>query len=403
MTRAKFTFTESQSAEVARLYADGLTARAIGRMYGATHTMVVKVLRAANIPITTTCRPKVPKLVGNVDELVRRYEAGESTVELARAFGVTQGSLSTVIKKAGVVIREVRESCRTTTIDHTAFDVRSPEMLYWLGILITDGCVQRSKTHDSWRITLTLKLSDRHHVERFRDFVKSDAAIATGGPKNHTMGEHTIQSTGFASVKVTSKPIAMRLSEFGVIPKKSLIAKAGGGVELSRDFWRGCVDGDGFLSWHQNKQDRIPMIGLCGSEDLVRQFECYAKSIAPSIKATSRRGATVWNFRVAGEAAIALIRHLYRDGDVSLPRKYSLAREMIVEYIGRPKNRSGMVPHPLCLVDGCEREAAAKGLCRGHYAAQYSWEKRRAEGKKQRKRRTDVTTHVNATPRHGFD
>lgn len=48
-----------------------------------------------------------------------------------------------------------------------AFERLTPESLYWLGMLATDGNVHQYKT---WSPCITLVLKDRDHVDKFRSF-----------------------------------------------------------------------------------------------------------------------------------------------------------------------------------------------------------------------------------------
>lgn len=65
--------------------------------------------RANKTPTSTTPR-KISVPAEQRPEIGRRYAAGESTLALARAYGVSEGSIRYAIKKADVPIRSSKEA-----------------------------------------------------------------------------------------------------------------------------------------------------------------------------------------------------------------------------------------------------------------------------------------------------
>lgn len=54
----------------------------------------------------------------DTDELVRRYEAGASTLDLARAFGTHAGNVSRMLRAAGVRMRSKKDYAPQVSKDH---------------------------------------------------------------------------------------------------------------------------------------------------------------------------------------------------------------------------------------------------------------------------------------------
>jgi hypothetical protein len=297
---------------------------------------------------------------GERDGVASRYLGGESTRKLAKAFGVDQKVIASVLKKRGIVLRDVRKSSRLTTIDETVFDDPGEEGRYWIGYLMADGCVTRDRRHDSWTVSLVASEKDAAHIERFRAFLGSNAAILRR-PERVGLMPGGYHSTTRAHVRfsATSKPLATALSRYGVVPRKSLTACVIG-LGACPHFWRGAVDGDGTVSWQTIGSKQFPFIQLVGSRDLVRQFYEFAKAAVPGIGHGIERQVNIFKFRTAGRLAASLIRILYGNCTVSLTRKWAVAREVLAQDWSEP-------PPRLCEVPGCGRLHAARGCCSMHH------------------------------------
>jgi hypothetical protein len=117
----------------------------------------------------------------------------------------------------------------------------------------------------------------------------------------------------------------LALAKFGVVPKKSLIAKVLGLVN-DRNFWRGVTDGDGWFG-NRNCQDGDKII-LTGSRFLIYQFKKFIeKSITGAIVRIKSEG-NYWRLYVYSNTARMLAKLLYDNCHVALDRKLAKAREM---------------------------------------------------------------------------
>ncbi len=125
---------------------------------------------------------------------------------------------------------------RRKFVDEHVFDVvDTPEKAYWLGFLLADGCV--TAHYGTPVLSLGLGNRDAEHVERFRAFVRSEKKLDRAvGCKLAFRSPHT----------------AARLKGLGMEPRKSCRERAAAELIDNRDFWRGVVDGDGWLKYRRN-------------------------------------------------------------------------------------------------------------------------------------------------------
>lgn len=261
-------------------------------------------------------------------EIASRYLAGESTVKLAIAFGTTNVSIAAALGRKGIRRRSQSESHRDPFARHDAFDSITDDSAYWMGVLVTDGCVS------SGRVVLGLQDADRNHIEAFRKFIGWTGKINSyfrSASKRHN--GHTVKSGIFTKIAIRSKPLSESLVGWGITPRKTFTAKAHADLESNRHFWRGCIDGDGMVFQYKRRGKNIPRIGLTGSSrSLIEQFFNYIMGIIPNWN-----GKTAWrqdrygSVTVSGSRAIKLVRHFYTDAPTSLFRKAEIAKQ-IIEY-----------------------------------------------------------------------
>src|SRR6185295_643601 len=155
---------------------------------------------------------------------------------------------------------------KEAVIDKARFaNITTEEEAYWLGMLYTDGNIT-SRKHG---IRLTLKASDVDHVREFARFMgtqkEPSIRMVRGGSwfPNGSMRRDGLQ----ADFSVHSPTVHANLVAQGCTPRKTWTCTPWVGPEyLMRHFWRGCVDGDGWVCVGRKQV----VIGLCGNVAMVK-------------------------------------------------------------------------------------------------------------------------------------
>jgi hypothetical protein len=220
---------------------------------------------------------------------------------------------------------------RENTLDEAAFDVVTPESAYWVGFLMAAGSITRAGTR-SPAIAVTTADEDRTHLERFRAFVRAMDPITVG-----TRDGFRDASRSYLSVQVRSGRLAKTLARYGVVPYKTLVARA---FELENDahFWRGCIDGDGSIAVNRDDGIRHPIISFaCRSRELAGQFADFARETIPGCDIqeetrTPRAYCVIHAVVLRGADCVRMARTLYGDGHAALPRKLAAAQEILREF-----------------------------------------------------------------------
>lgn len=273
--------------------------------------------------IAPKCRPLT---TAEQDAVVLQYLAGQDAPGVAAAFGVTPDAVRNLLKRRGVPMRG-RGLARKYNLNHNAFtgDL-SDEAAYWVGFLMADGWVTRRG--GTAYVAVSLTESDRGHVERFRDFLGSDQPVGVYGAPKKGFGAKNGKPA--AVLMVASTQIAEDLARYGVVPRKSKTATPSGGVEHRAAFWRGMVDGDGFVGVGTKKK---PTIGLCGASlPLITAFCTFVRGHVPGCGVAPCKSRQLYDARVKCRLALAVTKLLYEGATLALPRKLRAAREVIAFY-----------------------------------------------------------------------
>ncbi len=244
---------------------------------------------------------------------------------IAKRIGVSGPAIRMFIKRNGGNIRDAVLAHRSKPLNEYAFDVLTPESSYWLGALMTDGCVyDENNPQSSPRIELQWEKTDAAHIEAF------DSFMGGGGRVN----VHVRKSGVYYRWDARSVHLAKTLLSYGISPRKTKTACPVEQLRMNPDFWRGCIDGDGEV----DRGNNCPSITLTGSFALIREFCAYVSSVCPEYplhpRPTGHTDCTVY-VNLYGHGAMALLTILYKNATIAMPRKMKLAQDLLVEFEGK--------------------------------------------------------------------
>ncbi len=216
------------------------------------------------------------------------------------------------------------------SLNESVFDQITEESAYWIGFLMADGCIYKG-IQEQPQIIINLALKDIPHLYKFKKFLGSGHKVATYSfiVKND---EHF-----YCRFQFNSDKIVKELSKYGVIPRKSLVAKALNGIENNKHFWRGMIDGDGSMFIYIYKCNpkirRYPRITFYGSSDIVDQFIVFIKTISSINSHKLLFSKNLFGICISStKPAIKIIRELYDEATVYLDRKHEKAKNLIREF-----------------------------------------------------------------------
>lgn len=317
-------FTDEVEREVVSRYKAGESAKALAREFRVSIQPILSALRRAGIEP----RRSEPRLTPEQDdELIRMLCDGELTIEeAAERFGIGRTTIRKKLRARDISLPTGRP--RECEVDDAAFDLPiTPEKAYWVGFLFADGAL----THDGYgapTVRMGLKLSDRGHIEKFRAFLGSTHKIGTGWSKSGFGGGPS------AAYGVRSQGLASALIAYGMVSVKPE-RRPRMGLEDSRDFWRGMVDGDGTVSTRQHRRKTIapviyPYVALNGQRAIGDDFVSFLHRRGLGGDINPARHDTIFVTGTAGPGlAVEIIRLLYDGATVALDRKLAAARAIL--------------------------------------------------------------------------
>ncbi len=305
--------TDEDKKSITALRRTGVSCEMIAKSFG------MSIGHVSAVAIQGGC----PREKRRISEETRRAIVGGALAGLgADELSVTYGRSSSVIKSVLRRNGAVSYGRRVHALDESVFDdaENSCSAAYWVGFLFGDGNVT-----DFGVVRIQLSGTDRCHVEKFRDFLGTTAPISVIPASSSVMGDgRRVSRHEMLSLSACSVRLASALSRYGVVPRKTHVAKAVG-LEQSPCFWRGLVDADGTICLLRSSGHLYVDLSAVGSEALMGQFSAFIRKISPGCKATVRKHKTIWRVATAGRHAYAVIKCLYGGGGPALDRKMARA------------------------------------------------------------------------------
>ena len=242
--------------------------------------------------------------VEKTDNIIRMYKEGKTQKEIADYYNTFNTSIRRVLLRSGVKIRsnsEISAFVRPDVFD----DLKSNEVNYWLGWLISDGCVYKG------RVTLQVQEKDLEVIEAFKVFLGGKVVI-----KKITHSKS--KKIGYR-IDFRRKEVEKKLISYGITPKKSLTLKLN--TPLNFPMLLGIFEGDGCFIFLGPKKTQGRLFITSGSKDFLKQIQEFL--LFHGIDSTITNGRNgVFNLNVyKKQQLILLYTKLYDNASFFLKRK----------------------------------------------------------------------------------
>lgn len=250
--------------------------------------------------------------------VIDKYQKGFGSTSICKEFDINFCTVLNILRRNKIPIRSMRESKRIYYYNDSFFEtINTEEKSYWLGFILTDGCVS---VRNDWKKDLIITIKDKGHLEKF---VKS-----IGG--NNTIKEITKKDGHkYVTLSIRCQKMVDDLIQLGITPRKSMTVVVPRIPNyLYKHFWRGVIDGDGTMGFYVNKKrynHKSFTLGLVGNLFIVKSFMKYVKETL-NVDLTIGKCKTIFSTKTTNDKALKISTHLYEDSAVFLDRKMTLAK-----------------------------------------------------------------------------
>lgn len=243
--------------------------------------------------------------------IISDYNAGVSTVAIAEKWNTYNTSIRRVLLRYGIKPRTLKEA--NATVKDNPFKENDEKSEYFLGLLLTDGCIHHKKKGSSVSISLSLK--DKEMVEAFRDFACPRNKVSTILQKKYNSFMFT--------TSVRSDIIAWWLESKGNFHNKSYECDIY--IPLTAHILRGIFDGDGY--WHLTNHGSTILWGVCGkSLVFLQKIQDYLHTYGIESSLSKRKKPNdnyLYHLEVQKTVDVVKIANLmYKEAHVFLIRKH---------------------------------------------------------------------------------
>ncbi len=252
-----------------------------------------------------------------VTEAIVLYKAGKAVRPICDELHIDSMVLRRFLKELGILRTRgeaIRGGKSEAVIKDDVLDILTSDALYWIGFLYADGHIEKDRP----RVALTIGEKDKSHLDKFRQFFGDGILVRQVEIRN-------LKANGYYSnpafrVEFSSKKICNKLISLGFTNRKTWDITPHDFLKNSRDFWRGVVDGDGWIF-----RTKTIGVGICGHENTVAEFLAYINRAGVSTETKgfkSKKRDFLWQCELHQNKATSTLKILYENATTYLDRKY---------------------------------------------------------------------------------
>ena len=176
------------------------------------------------------------------DKIIKYYLARPITIRaVAENFNLSDPSIIKILNEYRIKRYTKVQLYSPELIENYFENIDDEFKAYFLGLIITDGCIHNTKGKQSL-ISITLNEKDKYLLDAFKKHIKSNKNI-------------TYDGRGCCQITILSNKMVNDLKQYGLIPNKSLKTVFPSNIpnHLYPHLIRGMIDGDGSIAFYARK------------------------------------------------------------------------------------------------------------------------------------------------------
>lgn len=261
------------------------------------------------------------------EDIVAFYKSRPMThEEVAEKFHYSLPTIIKIFKEYKVKPYPKAKIYSPNLIENYFETIDTEKKAYFLGLLITDGCIHNNK-HGSKMVNITLQLRDVYIIEDFIKEIKLNKKIV-----------HDNRHQGCGNIQVLSNKMVDDLMQYGITYNKSLktIFPKNIPLNLYPHLIRGILDGDGSIAFYarHNRKVHVKAIRFCqGNEQfLIDLMKFLEEKVNIKIINTYKEKENLWSIAYrSNDSLLKLYNYLYNDATIYIKRKKELCDKLINE------------------------------------------------------------------------
>lgn len=274
-----------------------------------------KILLANNITIRGG-RKKKTLTEDEINTLKIMLDDGAFLKEISLYFQLDPETMKKILKELNLNIKNHNRINRHIKSNYFS-DIDSPIKAYWLGLLFTDGSVD--KAHSTGRIRLQLQEKDLEILEKFKEDLSIDSKIIYDKRSNSIC----------CSVEFVDNQIFNDLAKYGIIPKKTYLTEHLPIAQIPKQYLNsfalGLFDGDGNLYCDNSYSKDVTFGYTAYFESEVLEFKNLINKLANLNSDNKVFFTSAWHTNWRGRLqVIKILDILYQDCPRFLKRKYNI-------------------------------------------------------------------------------
>lgn len=294
---------KDRDIKILEMYNDGYGSNEIAAIVGCSVGTVYNALKRENQE-TRSGYHGIKK--DFVNEVIKRYKNNESIFSICNTLGTYQEKVKRILRENNVDVISYSKRNNPGFVENYFESIDTNDKAYWLGWLITDGCINKTS------ISIALKSCDTYILEQFQRDLGLNGKIKPFSGK-------------YSRLMFWSRKMVNDLAKYGIVENKTFTVDL---PHINDEFvpalLRGCIDGDGGISYFEYNRRKDAELSFAGNEKCVRSF---SKLIHNSI-GMDEKPLTINNsiFRVRWSSKSDIVKicdKLYESSDEHrLERKY---------------------------------------------------------------------------------
>ena len=268
-----------------------------------------------------------PKQIENIEnsiskeDLLKEWNELQSVPKIVKKLNLGKDLIARALHYYNIRTLKTKSQMRRYFYNLNNFKTESEARSYFIGFILADGSVRRC-AGNKIKFEIGLSQKDKDQLEKIKLFLNSTHPIRLG-------------TQNIVRYSVLSKELFEELGKYNITPNKTLKETCPEQFINDKHFWRGIIDGDGYVTIHKTR--KYPDLGLCGTKEICDSFLSFINSQGITTKAKPRHRPPFTNnhygISFQGKPAYEIIKLLYENSNHFLTRKKQIAQNIIDNYI----------------------------------------------------------------------